>query len=136
MSMYNWPENAWAGVSVENRKNLVRLDPLKWCNAKMRFISFEPLLGPIGDIDLSGIHWIIVGGESGSRRREMDMIWVRELRDQAEEAGIPFFFKQDSGQRAGERPWIVEEDGTRTTIQEFPEYRSGIYQPAMFDGEE
>jgi len=74
-----------------------RLDWLRRVPAKVRFVSFEPLLGAIPDVDLSGIHWVIVGGESGSKVRPMDTAWATSIRDQCRGAGIPFFFKQAGG---------------------------------------
>lgn len=91
------PEHIWMGASIEDRSALVRLRHLKAANAAIRFISFEPLIGAIGAVDLSGIHWVIVGGESGAGARPMLIDWARELRDQCEWQGVPFFFKQWGG---------------------------------------
>jgi protein gp37 len=91
------PSNIWLGVSIEDREALVRLKHLQQTRASVRFVSFEPLLGPIGDVDLSGIHWAIAGGESGHKARPVDPKWVRELRDQCTSAGVAFFFKQWGG---------------------------------------
>jgi protein gp37 len=93
------PPHIWLGVSVEDAKNAGRVKHLKTARAAVRFISFEPLLGPIGKIDLSGIAWAIVGGESGPRARPMAEEWVIELRDQCRAAGVAFFFKQWGGIR-------------------------------------
>lgn len=92
-----WPENLWIGVTIENADYAYRLDYLRNVPAKVRFVSFEPLLGPIPDIDLNGIDWVIVGGESGSKARPMDVQWARELRDRSLDKRIPFFFKQVGG---------------------------------------
>jgi len=92
-----WPENVWMGVSVENSDYLERIDDLRDTPARTKFISFEPLLGPILDIDLTGIDWVIVGGESGPRARPMAPSWVKDIRDQCLSAGVPFFFKQWGG---------------------------------------
>ncbi|MBN1553042.1 phage Gp37/Gp68 family protein [bacterium] len=92
-----WPDNVWMGVSVETAEYLHRLDHLRTVHAKVRFISFEPLLGPVGWFDLSGIDWCIVGGESGPGARPMSKAWVTEIRDQCQAAGVPFFFKQWGG---------------------------------------
>lgn len=93
-----WPlPNVWQGVSVENRDCLSRLADLKGVPARVRFLSLEPLLEDLGDLDLSGIHWVIVGGESGPGARPMDPAWARKIRDQCEAAGVPFFFKQWGG---------------------------------------
>lgn len=91
------PEHIWLGVSIENASTLSRLRHLQQTNASVRFVSFEPLLGPLGEVDLSGIHWIIAGGESGPGARPMDVGWLRELRDQCIEQGVAFFFKQWGG---------------------------------------
>lgn len=89
------PLNAWLGVSVENKKHgLPRIDSLRRINARIRFLSVEPLLEDVGPLDLSGIHWVIVGGESGVRARPMRLSWVDSIRNQCEEAEVPFFFKQ------------------------------------------
>lgn len=99
----NWGDgfsNVWLGVSVENRKHgLPRIEHLRRVPAKIRFLSLEPLLEPLGDIDLTGIHWVIVGGESGPYARPMDMAWVIDIRRQCEAQGVPFFFKQWGGNR-------------------------------------
>jgi len=90
-----WPKNVWAGVSVENSDYLFRLDHLRRTAARLKFVSFEPLLGPVHeDLDLTGIDWVIVGGESGPRARPMHPDWVRGIRDRCMAAGVPFFFKQ------------------------------------------
>ena len=93
----NWPSNVWMGVSIETAKYLWRADHLREIPATVRFLSLEPLLGPLGAIDLSGIHWIIAGGESGPGARPMEADWVREIRKQCRRKGVPFFFKQWGG---------------------------------------
>jgi protein gp37 len=93
------PDHIWLGTSVELRQYLNRLEPLKKIDVKVRFISFEPLLGPIGECDLTGISWAIVGGESGPNHREVKHEWVRELRDQCLDQDVRFFFKQWGGPR-------------------------------------
>jgi protein gp37 len=102
-----WPDNVWMGVSVENQRWAHRVDDLRKVPASVRFLSCEPLLGPLR-LDLRGIHWVIVGGESGPRARPMRAEWVRDIRRQCEEAGIAFFFKQwgaydEAGRRLGKR---------------------------------
>ena len=92
-----WPGNVWMGVSVESKDYLSRIDDLRHTPAKIKFISFEPLLGRISNIDLSGIDWVIVGGESGPGARPMSASWVEDIRDQCLAFGIPFFFKQWGG---------------------------------------
>ncbi|HEX5478758.1 MAG TPA: phage Gp37/Gp68 family protein [Dehalococcoidia bacterium] len=88
-----WPENVWMGVSVENQRWACRIEDLRRVPAKIRFLSVEPLLGPLR-LDLRGIHWVIVGGESGPGARPMRADWARALRDQCVGAKVPFFFKQ------------------------------------------
>jgi protein gp37 len=92
-----WPEHLWMGVSVESAKYTPRIDDLRRTPAQVRFLSLEPLLGPLPGLDLHGIHWVIVGGESGPGARPMDPAWVRDLRDQCLAAKVPFFFKQWGG---------------------------------------
>jgi protein gp37 len=91
------PQHIWLGVSIEDRAALVRLKHLQETRASIRFVSFEPLLGPVGPVDLTGIHWAIAGGESGNKARPVDPLWVRELRDQCVASGVAFFFKQWGG---------------------------------------
>ena len=92
-----WPENVWMGVSVENDDYTSRIDHLRRTPAAVKFLSLEPLLGPLADLDLQGIDWVIVGGESGRSPRPMDPAWVRSIRDQCVQAAVPFFFKQWGG---------------------------------------
>lgn len=91
------PSNVWMGVSIENDDYLFRVEDLRRVNARVRFLSVEPLLGPIQCLPLKSIHWVIVGGESGPRARPMDRSWARSIRDQCVRAGVPFFFKQWGG---------------------------------------
>jgi protein gp37 len=93
------PEHIWFGVSLESAKLERRVHVLRIIPAKVRFLSVEPLLGPLGALDLSGIHWVIVGGESGPGARPMHPDWVREIRDQCIAQNVPFFFKQWGGIR-------------------------------------
>ncbi|BCT68308.1 phage Gp37/Gp68 family protein [Nitrosospira sp. NRS527] len=89
------PKNVWLGVSVEDKRyGVPRIDYLRQVEAHIRFLSVEPLLEDVGEIDLSGIHWVIVGGESGRKARPMQLEWVESIQQQAEEAGAAFFFKQ------------------------------------------
>ncbi len=91
----NAPDNVWLGVSVENIKSgLPRINILKKIPAKIRFLSIEPLLEDLGKIDFSGIHWVIVGGESGNKARKMKKAWAENIQKQCEEQNIVFFFKQ------------------------------------------
>lgn len=96
----NWPSNVWMGVSVENRRFVQRADCLRQVPAAVRFVSAEPLLGPLDDLDLDELDWVIVGGESGPKHRPMRIEWARDLRDRCLEAEIPFFFKQWGGRRS------------------------------------
>ncbi len=100
-----WPHNVWMGVSVETNKYRFRIDHLRDVPASVRFLSLEPLLGPLPSLDLGGIQWVIVGGESGPNARPMDPAWVEEIRDQCLDVGVPFFFKQWGGRtpKAGGR---------------------------------
>jgi protein gp37 len=99
----DWPENVWMGVSVESQRWTSRIDYLRHVQAAVRFLSCEPLLGPL-HLDLSGIDWVIVGGESGPGARPMRLEWARSVREQCLAAGVPFFFKQ----------WgAFDEDGVR-----------------------
>lgn len=92
------PKNSWIGVSVEDRRHGVpRIDALRQVDASVRFLSVEPLLQDLGEIDLTGIHWVIVGGESGPKARPMKLEWVADIKRQCEEAGVEFFFKQWGG---------------------------------------
>jgi protein gp37 len=93
----DWPENVWMGVSVEREDFLGRVDALRAVPAAVRFLSLEPLLGPLDALDPSGIDWVIVGGESGPGARPMDPSWVRSIRDRCIDRGVPFFFKQWGG---------------------------------------
>ncbi len=92
-----WPGNVWQGVSVESARYVTRVRHLQTVPAAVRFLSVEPLLGPIPDLPLDGIGWVIVGGESGPGHRPVDPTWVREIRDGCVAAGVPFFFKQWGG---------------------------------------
>jgi len=92
-----WPENVWMGVSVESKDVLFRIDDLRASCAKLKFLSCEPLIGPLPNMDLTDIDWVIVGGESGPGARPMSADWAREIRDQCLDAGVPFFFKQWGG---------------------------------------
>jgi protein gp37 len=101
-----WPANIWMGTSVEDHRAAHRIHTLRRCGAAVRFLSIEPLLGPLGPIDLTDIDWVIVGGESGRNYRPMNHDWARAVRDACVEANVAFFFKQDSGPRTEMRPWL------------------------------
>jgi protein gp37 len=100
-----WPANVWMGVSIENRRFVHRADLLRESPAAIRFISAEPLLGPLEGLDLDRIDWLIAGGESGPGHRKIDEAWVLDLRDRCAERGVAFFFKQWGGRtpKAGGR---------------------------------
>jgi protein gp37 len=111
-SQLTWADNVWMGVSVESSKYTNRIDDLRRTGAAIKFLSLEPLLGPLPGLDLAGIDWVIVGGESGPRARPMDERWVLDIRDQCVAAGVPFFFKQwggtnkkKAGRSLGGRVW-------------------------------
>lgn len=92
-----WEAQIWMGVSVENEDYLYRIDDLRRTGAQIKFLSLEPLLGPLPKLNLRGIDWVIVGGESGPGARSMDADWVRQIRDRCLRANVPFFFKQWGG---------------------------------------
>jgi len=106
------PAHIWLGASMEDGTKRSRARHIQETNAAVRFLSVEPLIGPIGEIDLSGIHWVIVGGESGPGARPMLIEWARDVRDRCKAAGVPFFFKQwgglrpkSGGRRLDRREW-------------------------------
>lgn len=105
-----WPENVWIGVSLESARYQFRIRHLRDVPAATRFLSIEPLIAPVGLLDLAEIDWVIVGGESGPRARRPQLAWVQDVRDQCLAADVPFFFKQWGGRtaKAGGR----ELDGT------------------------
>jgi protein gp37 len=96
-TVLEWAPNIWMGVSVENDNYRERVDLLRLTNARIKFLSLEPLLGPLRALNLHGIDWVIVGGESGRGARPMALDWVTDLRDQCRQANVPFFFKQWGG---------------------------------------
>ena len=99
-----WAANVWMGVSVEDSRQLQRIDSLRATGAAVKFLSLEPLIGPLPSLDLSGISWVIVGGESGPKARPMHPSWVLEIRERCRDSHVPFFFKQWGGRnkkRAG-----------------------------------
>ena len=100
----HWTSNVWLGTSIENERRLDRLETVRRTSARTKFLSLEPLLGPLSGLDLSGIDWVIAGGESGPGARPMDPDWVRQIRDLCVARRVPFFFKQWGGvnkKRAG-----------------------------------
>lgn len=120
-----WPENLWMGTSVGIRKSLYRVDLLRQCPAKVKFLSCEPLLESLAGIDLTGIDQVIAGGESGRHmnrhpERQMDHQWARELRDACLDSGTAFFFKQSSGYRTEMGTALEHEDGTLWHWKQYP----------------
>lgn len=95
----NWVPQIWMGVSVETEKHIQRIDDLRKTGAHVKFLSLEPLLGPLGKLNLRGIDWVILGGESGPMARPIDPEWVTEIRNHCVLDGVPFFFKQWGGVR-------------------------------------
>jgi len=95
--LLDWPENVWMGVTVESGKYTHRVDCLRLVPAAVRFLSVEPMIGPVENLNLDKIDWVIIGGESGPRARLMKKDWVTSLRDQCLQAEVPFFFKQWGG---------------------------------------
>lgn len=112
--------NVWLGTSVEDERVVARIDHLRDVPASVRFISFEPLIGDVGEVDLAGIHWAIVGGESGPRARPMDEEWVERILDQCLNSGTAFFFKQWGGVNKKKTGRVLR----GRTYDEMPEYIS------------
>ncbi len=121
-----WRPHIWMGVSVENERYSIRIDHLRNTGAHVKFLSLEPLLGPLPNLNLDGINWVIVGGESGPGARPLDPAWVTEIRDQCLEAGVAFFFKQwggvfkkRNGRKLDGRTWDEFPDTRTTETQHF-----------------
>jgi len=108
-SSIDWPKNVWMGVSVENEDYTFRIDYLRETHAQVKFLSLEPLLGPLSSLNLTGIDWVIVGGESGPGARPMRREWVLDIRDQCLKAGVPFFFKQWGGTNKKKSGRVLED---------------------------
>ena len=94
-----WPKNVWMGVSVENEDYTYRIDDLRETGAKVKFLSLEPLIGPLPNLELENIDWVIVGGESGPGARPIEESWVIDIKDQCKQISVPFFFKQWGGKK-------------------------------------
>ncbi len=94
-----WPSNIWMGVSVEDERVVQRINDLQAVPASVRFLSCEPLIGPLENLPLAGMHWVIVGGESGAGARPMEAVWVKSIFRQCRSSKVPFFFKQWGGVR-------------------------------------
>jgi protein gp37 len=103
-----WSHNIWMGVSVENKTFMKRVDLLRETKARVKFLSCEPLIGPLPDMNLQKIDWVIVGGESGRRPRNMNPEWVMRIKDQCQQAGVAFFFKQWGGTNKKKTGRILE----------------------------
>jgi protein gp37 len=121
-NLLEWAENIWMGTSVEDKRVMHRIDTLQETNAATKFLSCEPLIGPLPDMKLDGIHWVIVGGESGHSPRPMKAEWVIDIKEQCEKAGVPFFFKQWGGRNKKKTGRKLE----GTTWNDMPE------MPVMF----
>jgi protein gp37 len=117
----DWPENVWAGVTVESADYYNRLDDLRRVPAALRYVSAEPMLGPMSDFPLKGIDWIILGGESGPGARPMEKRWVIEMRNRCKKNDVPFFFKQWGGTNRQETGCLL--DGKY--YHEMPELKNG-----------
>lgn len=113
----NWPHNVWMGVSVEDEKVESRIDYLRKTDARVKFLSLEPLIGPLTNLNLESIDWVIVGGESGHRPRQMNAEWVLDIQDQCESNNIAFFFKQWGGKNKKKNGRILN----GKTYDEMPE---------------
>ncbi len=122
-----WPKNVWIGVSVENTDVTFRIKDLQRVPARVRFLSCEPLLGPLDDLPLDGIHWVIVGGESGPGARPMRKQWVMSILQQCEKRDIPFFFKQWGGVRKNRTGRLLN----NTTYDGFPPEHSLLVSHAV-----
>jgi protein gp37 len=126
-----WPDNVWMGVTVENNRFLKRIEDLRNTPAKVKFVSFEPLLSPISNINLTNIDWVIAGGESGPKARPMSSSWVKDIRNQCVAANVPFFFKQWGGTNKKKAGRML--DGR--TWDEMPEiYKKSVKQDKQKEG--
>jgi len=122
----DWQNNIWMGTSVERDDVKHRIDLLRKCDAKVKFLSIEPLIGRIKNIDLTGIDWVIVGGESGPGARPLKKEWVTEIKSACDQSGVPFFFKQWG------KPEFNVDDADPTKSKDHPHYAKG---GCMLDGE-
>ncbi|MDW3208921.1 MAG: phage Gp37/Gp68 family protein [Reichenbachiella sp.] len=139
--MLNWTSNIWMGVSVEDNLVLHRIDHLRQIPAHVKFLSVEPLIGPVNDLNLEGIDWVIVGGESGKTPRPMEKSWVLDIRDQCAAANVPFFFKQwggtnkkKTGRLLDGRTYDEMPDKVRLNVyfSSLENYRSAFYLEDVF----
>lgn len=113
-------ENVWLCTTIEDNRVKVRADHLRQVPARVHFISYEPAIGPLDEVDLTGIEWVICGGESGPGYRPLDMRWARDVRDRCVRDGRAFFMKQGAGWRTEMYPFLVEEDGSRWAWKQYP----------------
>lgn len=127
-SSITWPTNVWMGVSVENKRFVDRADALRTVPAAVRFISAEPLLGSLSNLNLSNIDWLIAGGESGPRHRLVNPDWIRELRDHCMRSGVAFFFKQWGGRTSKAGGRVL--DGREWSEMPVPRIRAAASQAA------
>jgi protein gp37 len=111
----NGYENVWLGSTIENSDYVDRADYLRAVNCKVRFVSYEPACGPLDKLDLTGLHWVIFGGESGAGFRQHDPQWARDIRDRCDAAGVSFFYKQGSSLYSG-----ADETLDGQTYKKFP----------------
>ena len=125
-SRLQWSDNIWRGTSVENALATPRIKDLRRINAHVRFLSLEPLLGPLPRLSLADIHWVIVGGESGPGAREIKPQWVKQIRDRCIAQDVPFFFKQwggvnkkQAGRELDQRTWDEMPDANKRTIEDY-----------------
>jgi protein gp37 len=128
----NVPENVWLGVSVENSTFKKRIDSLRNIKAAIRFVSFEPLIGSVGELNLSGIHWAIVGGESGRQARPIKKEWVEEIFNQCKEQDVAFFFKQWGTWGVDKIKRNKKENGRRFQGKEWNEYPKKDYEEVIY----
>ena len=133
-----WASHIWMGVSVESDRFAYRIDHLRRTTAHVRFLSLEPLLGPLPRLDLNGIDWVIVGGESGPGSRPMDPAWVRDIRDQCAGATVPFFFKQWGGVQKKKNGRVldgrVHDDMPAWKEDDMPLFQSQLQQKPYEEG--
>ena len=116
----NWTPNIWMGVSVEDQIVEHRIDYLRKTNAKVKFLSLEPLIGPLPNLNLDEISWVIVGGESGRKPRPIKAEWVKDIQNQCENVNVAFFFKQWGGTNKKKNGRLLN----GRTYNEMPNYRS------------
>jgi protein gp37 len=117
---WDWPDNLWVGASVEDERAWPRAGLVKECGAKVKFLSVEPMIGPVPSFDPAGLDWVIVGGESGPGFRPLDPKWVWPLRDRCVGAGVAYFFKQASHLRTEAAVGMAHEDGSFWLWRQFP----------------